>query len=66
MKSSPGKVLLTGGAGFIGSHTARLLVELGYEVTMFGRGLTKGYNRLGGGPEWESNHFACEYASTDD
>ena len=28
------KVLITGGAGFIGSHTADLLFEKGYEITI--------------------------------
>lgn len=28
------KVLVTGGAGFIGSHTADLLIERGYHVTI--------------------------------
>ena len=28
------KVLVTGGAGFIGSHTAKKLIELGYEVVI--------------------------------
>jgi len=29
------KVLVTGGAGFIGSHTTDLLIEFGYNVTIF-------------------------------
>ncbi len=29
------KVLITGGAGFIGSHMALELVELGFEVTIY-------------------------------
>ena len=29
------KVLITGGAGYIGSHTARELLEAGHEVTIF-------------------------------
>jgi UDP-glucose 4-epimerase len=32
MKSKPTKVLVTGGAGFIGSHLAQQLVALGHEV----------------------------------
>eukprot|EP00877_Chromochloris_zofingiensis_P004156 jgi/Chrzof1/13741/Cz08g10110.t1 len=32
--SSQGHILLTGGLGFIGSHTALVLAEQGYEVTM--------------------------------
>ena len=35
-------VLVTGGAGYIGSHTARLLLEQGYEVTVVDN-LSKGY-----------------------
>ena len=29
------RVLITGGAGFIGSHTADLLIRSGYEVTLY-------------------------------
>lgn len=29
------RVLITGGAGFIGSHTADLLLSSGYEVTLY-------------------------------
>ena len=46
------RVLITGGAGFIGSHTADRLLELGYQVA--GRYLSKnraaywdGCNQLG-------------------
>jgi len=29
------KILVTGGAGYIGSHTLILLIESGYEVVVF-------------------------------
>lgn len=32
--SSKGRVLVTGGAGYVGSHVARLLVETGFDVTV--------------------------------
>ncbi len=38
------KILVTGGAGYIGSHTARLLLENGYEVVILDS-LENGYRR---------------------
>jgi len=29
------RVLVTGGAGYIGSHTAILLIEAGYDIVIF-------------------------------
>jgi len=29
------RVLVTGGAGYIGSHTAILLIEAGYDIVLF-------------------------------
>lgn len=39
------KVLVTGGAGFIGSNTTKLLCDLGYQVTVFDN-LSYGHRRL--------------------
>jgi UDP-glucose-4-epimerase GalE len=38
----PKRILVTGGAGYIGSHTVRLLLEQGHEVTVVDN-LSKGY-----------------------
>jgi len=43
------KVLITGGNGFIGSHLADKLIELGHEVTLFDLGFTK-----------NTEHINCE------
>lgn len=34
MKPPKGRILITGGAGFVGSHTADLAIKRGYEVTV--------------------------------
>jgi len=39
---APKRILVTGGAGYIGSHTVKLLLEQGHEVTVVDN-LSKGY-----------------------
>jgi len=39
---NPRRILVTGGAGYIGSHTVRLLLQQGHEVTVLDN-LSKGY-----------------------
>lgn len=39
------KILITGGAGYIGSHTAKLMHKLGYELIIFDN-LSRGYKEL--------------------
>jgi UDP-glucose 4-epimerase len=41
----PGSVLVTGGAGYIGSHTALALLAAGYEVTILDN-LSTGFREL--------------------
>ena len=41
------KIFMTGGGGFIGSHLAKRLIELGHEVTNFGRGTYPNLESMG-------------------
>ena len=45
------KILITGGAGFVGSHLSRYLVNKGYKVTIldnFSRGVKQNLKDLNG------------------
>jgi len=42
--AQPNSILVTGGAGYIGSHTVKLLVSQGYDVTVVDN-LSRGYRR---------------------
>lgn len=39
------KILVTGGAGFIGSHVTKQLIEKGYEVVVYDN-LSRGFKKL--------------------
>jgi len=61
------KVLVTGGAGFIGSHTVDLLLQRGYEVTILDSLQARVHPR--GKPPWvpdEVNFIEGDVASRDD
>src|SRR3984957_13913272 len=55
MPVTPRKILVTGGAGYIGSHTVQLLLEQGYDVAVVDN-LSKGYrHNVPGGRLFEMN-----------
>ena len=41
-----GKILVTGGAGFIGSHTCLLLLEKGYELVIIDSLINSSYSSI--------------------
>jgi UDP-glucose 4-epimerase len=47
-EKQPKRILVTGGAGYIGSHAARLLVERGHEVTVLDN-LSTGFQKFASG-----------------
>ena len=49
------RVLITGGAGFIGSHVADVLVERGHQVRLLDNLLDKAHGNAGA-PPWTAEH----------
>ena len=41
-----GKILVTGGAGFIGSHTCLLLLQKGYELVIIDSLINSSYSSI--------------------
>ncbi|MEN8134423.1 MAG: UDP-glucose 4-epimerase GalE [Thermodesulfobacteriota bacterium] len=57
MKNGLGKILVVGGAGYIGSHMVKMLVDLGYQVTTLDN-LSNGYRDAVVGGEFVEGDLA--------